>query len=301
MRKFFIWLAIIVAATVVADVVFGFFSNRYIRSHVLPGDYESVDHTLRSTNEEIIVLGSSVSLNSVNTSTLEDSLGKTAFNGGANGQDFPFYLTMLKAVVSGPSCPSQVLLGVADYNLVDSGQGVRYNLLVPYYNHNLADIDERLEERTAAEPYFLKSNFYRFNRIWLRILLYHFVSAGIKGENGFVAKQIPPIFPERLIVTRNQPMSAERERQMIEFARICRDKNIDLIVFIPPRFEGNSVPVRVIEQLEEMGRKEGFTVWNDLAMKPFYSDSTLFYDNSHININGSVIYTDSVISRLRNR
>ena len=86
----------VIAAVILAlDVALGFLFRKYMDSHTLPGDYEMADHVLRGFDEDAVVLGSSVALNSINARTLQDSIGVTVFNGGANGQTFPFYLTML--------------------------------------------------------------------------------------------------------------------------------------------------------------------------------------------------------------
>ena len=299
MKKFFLWLAAALVMAIGLDLLIGFVMDRRIARGPLPGDYESVEHVLLHSDEELMVLGSSVALNSINTAALADSLGLTAFNGGANGQAFPFYLTMLKAMLGTNPNVRTVLLGIIEPNLTDIGIGNRYNLLAPYYRHGIADVDSHLEAAAPFNKIFLKSNAYRLNNIWFRILLYHFMSAGIKGENGFVAKDVPSVFPTMQTYQADTTgFSDERLREFLEFTRSCRERKVKLIVFLPPIYSRSSLHP-VADRLRQLASAEGFTLWDDSMLPPFDADSTLFYDAHHINIDGARIYTDTVISRLR--
>ena len=135
---------VIVAVILALDMALGFLFRKYMDSHTLPGDYEMADHVLRGFDEDAVVLGSSVALNSINARTLQDSIGVTVFNGGANGQTFPFYLTMLKAVTQ-QKTPRKAILCLTPENLDGTGIGGRYNFLAPYYGRGIADIDRRME------------------------------------------------------------------------------------------------------------------------------------------------------------
>lgn len=299
MKRIIIWFLIIAGVIVALDVAFGFAFGKYMDSHTLPGDYEMTDHVLRGFDEEGIVLGSSVALNSINTKTLQDSLGMTFFNGGANGQTFPFYLTMLKAVTEQKS-PKKVLLALTPENLDGTALGDRYNFLSPYYGRGIADIDERMENGELSERVFLKSNFYRLNRIWFRIMLYNFMSAGIKGENGTIVKPLPSSFPPRRAFQGDFRMTPERRKDFEEFLKICRDKEIDLTVLFTPQYtEKHPKPLTAVREAEALCRRYGARFFDDTLMEPFNSDSTLYYDDIHVNLNGTKIYTDTIISRLR--
>ncbi len=301
MKRVIIWAIIIIAVVAVLDLGFGALFNSYMKRHTLPGDYEMTDHILRNFgDEELVVLGSSVALNSINTKTLEDSLNVRTFNGAANGQSFPFHLTLLKAILD-QQTPRQVILGIIPDNLATTGKGGRYNFLAPYYGLGIADIDIMMENGDAAERMFLKSNFYRLNRIWFRIFLYNFVQAGIKGENGFIAKPIPPQFPERIEAGENKAMSAERRSEFMEFVELCRKNDIDLmVVFTPMCLTPTDLSAdSIVSEVRKICEANGVRLYDDRLLKPFDADNTLFYDDAHINIDGSKIYTDTILNRLK--
>lgn len=301
MKRVIVWSIIIIVTILVLDILFGVAFNSHMKNHTLPGDYEMADHLLRnSDNEDIVVLGSSVALNSINTKTLQDSLGIKSFNGGANGQSFPFHLTLLKALL-GQHAPKHIILGIIPDNLSTTGKGARYNFLAPYYGMGISDIDSRLEEGDAIEQILLKSNFYRLNRIWFRIFLYNFVQPGIKGENGFVAKPIPPQFPERMEIVEHKSMSAERRNEFEEFVKLCKDNDVNLTVVFTPQciISNNTAEDSIVTEVRNICEKNGVRLFDDRVIAPFNADNTLFYDDAHININGSKIYTDTILNRLK--
>lgn len=300
MRRFLIWIFIVIITVVIVDLSLGYLFKSYISTHVLPGDYEAIEKVLRHNDSEILVLGSSVALNSINTKTLQDSLGMKAYSGGGNGQTFPFFLTMLKgAIESYP--PKIVVLCMQPSALTGTGLGERYNFLAPYYGEGIADIDKNMNEATKLNVFLLKSSLYKLNTIWFRILLYHFITPDIKGENGHISKPVPPVFPEKHDA-QLELISNERREQLEEFLNICKSHNIDLTIIFPPEFKtfiNRDSEENVVNQVSALAEPYGFKVYFDTQLEPFNSNAEFFYDNSHLNINGTKIYTDTILKRLK--
>lgn len=299
MKRFIIWLSVVVVTVAAVDVSFGLFFNHYVSHNTLPGDYESVEKVLRNNDADILVLGSSVALNSINTKTLEDSLGCRTFNGGGNGQTFPFFLTMLKAAIE-QKVPDKVILCVQPGVFSADGLGGRYNLLAPYYGLGISDIDQNMSQHRRYDKYLLNGTSYKLNKIWFRILLYNFITPDIRGENGYVGKPVPPVFPTKEPVE-VATLTDRRGAQLDEFMQICSDNGIDLIILFTPLYNDLIMDREnnVISQIAERARPYRVKVYDDSELEPFASDSTLFYDNTHINIRGTEIYTDMIINRIR--
>lgn len=300
MRKFLIWIFVVIITVVIVDFSLGYLFKNYLSSHTLPGDYESVEKVLRHNDSDILVLGSSVALNSINTKTLEDSLGLSAFDGGGNGQTFPFFLTMLKGAIS-THIPKIVILCVQPSALTGHGVGERYNFLTPYYGEGISDIDLNMDSLKKHNDLFMKSSLYKLNTIWFRVLLYFFITPDIRGENGHIAKPEPPSFPIKQS-GKIEHFSDERLIQLKEFINVCKKNDIELVLLFTPLytyFENLGESNNVIEQTSNLASEYGFKTFNDIALEPFASNPELFYDNSHININGTKIYTDTIINRLK--
>ncbi len=299
MKKLLFWILGVLGVLIIADISVGLISGWYVRNHDLGGDYTSFSHLVNSFNEEGLVLGSSTALNSIDTKKLSDSLNVSFFNGASNGQTIPFYLTALQTAMRNKK-PEYVLLGINVNDLIGKGMGDRYNFLVPYYGTGNQGIDEGLEKMSPKAKYLLKSNLYRFNTIWFRILLYHFITPNEVGENGFIAKPIPAEFPQRnKLDLSSSKVTEERLSQLKTIIDLCRDNGIKLITFVPPTFVtyDNLAPIR--KSLDSICNANNVPIYNDLYLEPFNSDSTLFFDNAHLNHNGAKIYSDLMIKRLR--
>lgn len=300
MKRFVTWILVVSITVFVVDAIIGVCFTSYIKTHTLPGDYESIEKVLRHNDAELLVLGSSVALNSINNKILEDSLNLKSYNGGGNGQQFPFFLTMLEAAVS-QKVPRKILLCVQPSAFSKDGLGFRYNIFAPYYGLGIADIDSNLNGIKTNNELFLKSASYRLNTIWFRIFLYHFVNAGIKGENGHISKPVPPVYPTKYEITIGE-ISPERKKELTEFLEICRDNNIDLTILFTPEYysiknidDGDNV----LFQVKNLANEYGAEVYIDTELEPFASSPELFYDNYHINIEGTKIYTPIILNRLK--
>lgn len=298
MKKLLIWVASVAVTVLIVDLMFGALARYYTGNYTLKGDYRASDHLIKDPVDEFVVLGSSVALNGIDTKMLSDSLNLSAYNGGSNGQEFPYYLTLMEIIADKPGLKT-VILGLKEVSLTNSGTGRRYNFLMPYYKSGHEGIDSRLEEGSDLDKILLKSSLYRFNTIWFRILLYTFYEPGVLGERGFVAKDIPAVFPTRIINVENDPVTEERDREFRRFVELCKDNGIRLIVCVPPRYETCEQPSKAEIYLKELAAHGDFELWFDAYSNPLTADSTMFYDHDHLNYNGAVEYTRQIINRLR--
>lgn len=302
MKRFWIWILASLAILAALDALFGVASRWYVKNHVIPGDYRSLDYLLKESTDDVMVTGSSVALNSINTATLADSMGTAVYNAASNGQTLTYQLALLKSILKRHT-PSTVMLGLYSADFVDRGAGARINLLAPYYGFGYQAIDSVLETAEPQNRWALKSNFYRLNTIWFRILLYNFVEPGVKGRNGFIAKDIPPVFPERMKYDyRDLSTEGRPWEQLNEYIALCRSAGVKLIIFFPPVWFDPAVPLAetpVFDRLSRLAASSGVALWNDAEHPRFASDSTLFFNANHLNYRGADIYTSIILDRLR--
>ena len=300
MKKLTIFLLITLTSTIVIDVIIGLGSNYYLNHHHLPGDFEEIDYMINSGDEEMVIIGSSVALNDINPNAISDSLKISCFNGGANAQQFPYYETLLDCMIHRAKRPKYILLALRPDELGGRGLGSRFNILTPYYHRGHDLIDKKLESARPIEPLLLKSSLYRYNTIWWRILLYHFITPGIKGKRGFTGKPVPMIYPtiKEGVATK---VSKEREQQFSDFILTCKKNDIEVLVFFPPVLFNNNGKASSIEFVEKFCKLHNILCIDDSQNQLFLCDSTLFYDNTHLNIQGCEKYTLKVIQTLKSQ
>ncbi len=280
------------------DLAFGAFSKCYVSNKPLPGDYESVDYLIKRGTDDVFILGSSIALNSLMPSVLEDSIGVTCFNGAANGQTLPFFESMMECVLKRHK-PKMFILGLSPREFAGSGVGGRYNFLIPYYGNGYSMIDSCLEARDKYEPYLLKSSLYRYNTIWWRILLYHFITPGEPGEKGFVAKGIPYVFPTLYKMEASDSITEQRKREFLSMAERCRQNGVRLVVYFPPQYYLTDRKSATIRFVEKYCGEHGILFYDDSDDEDFLNHKEWFYDNVHLNKDGAVVYSRMFTGRLR--
>lgn len=300
MKKVFYFIISILIIVGCIDWVFGYFSRQYVESHTLPGDYKSIDYLLKEADEDIIILGSSIALNSTMPDIISDSTHLSCFNGGANGQSLPYFETMLECILKRYT-PKYILLGMRAEELTGTGIGSRYNILSPYFESGFPLIRENMEAQSHIEKYLLKSNLYRYNTIWWRILLYHFVNPGDgSSANGFVAKGIPLTYPTLTTETKRQKITTERINCFTRIIQKCKDKEIRLIVYFPPNYKHYSeYPTPTIKTVNEICKQNDIPCFNDVADSMFLQNNKFFFDDIHLNKDGAFIYSQIIASRIR--
>jgi hypothetical protein len=300
MKRLAIYILSIVCAVAVIDYAAGLFFNRYTKTHSLKGDYDNLRHILYDGNEQLVVFGSSVALNSINTKTLSDSLGVDCFNAASNGQTLFYHLVVMKSMLQ-RTTPKVILLGFKTQDLMGEGVGDRYNFLSPYYKMGFKAIDEGFE-RDNTEKVLMKSNLYRYNTIWWRILLYQFITPNEVGECGFIAKPIPSAFPPlKTAKVGNDKITEERLSELCEFIKTCKAKGVKLILFNPPEyinFIGYN-DSKTASMLQNIAKQYGVTLFDDTQDEQFLQHPEYFYDSAHLNIDGSAVYTAKMLERVK--
>lgn len=299
MKKLIIYLVSVLALVVLIDVVLGIGLDSYIRTHRLPGDSESIDYTLKDLDEEVVILGNSVVLNSLMPDVLTDSLGLSVYNSASNGQELNFFKTLLDAMVGRGHRPKVVVLGLRDNLFTTEGIGSRYSILTPYYGMGYAEIDSTLNSVSPYEKYFNRSTLYRYNTIWWRLLLYQFISPNEKGENGFIAKPIPPYPPKKGSADMISEPRPERLAQLKDIIETCRREKIQLVGIFPPIYTDRSADTKITAEVKRQFAEAGFPILDNQADAFFLAHPEYFFDETHLNKDGALIYSRETASKLK--
>lgn len=300
MKKVAVYILSVTILFVVADAACGYGMRALIQRRGLKGDCHAIDYTIRKSDEDIIILGSSVGLNALDPVTLSDSLGMSCYNASSNGQGLAFMATMLNCILS-RYAPRMVILAFTPGQAGDKGIGDRYRILAPYYHMGWHYLDSCMESPHPAEKYLLNSTFYRFNKIWWRMLLYEIVTPNIPGRQGFIAKPIPSVFP---VLKEVDSAGAKATDESIATLRHmfgeCREKGVKCAVVFPPQFCRYRQEPATVTAVEEICREFGFLCLKDYNEPDFLSNPELFYDNVHLNLNGAAAYSPRFVRHYRN-
>lgn len=298
MKKILIYITCILVILILTDNLLGICSRYYIKNHQLTGRYRSLDRLIREVKADIILIGNSAILNSVNPEIIEDSLSMTCYNGGIVGQSIDFSETIIDCILQRHT-PKMFVLGLRPEEMGENiGEGI-YDVLKPYYKMGYKSIDDHFNKTDGFERILLQSNLIRYNTIWVRVLLYMLYDNTHSQENGFMPKEIPSTLPMLKQIEKYE-MPVERKLKCIErIIQKCQSHNIQLIIVFPPTlltFENNQTPCAKV--VNDLCTQHNIQCFMDYGNKEFQNHPELFYDEEHVNKDGAVVYSKIISNRI---
>ena len=301
-KRFFLYLASVAAIVAATDMLSGLVLSRYVSKHNLPGDYMKINHMLRSGQEDILILGSSVGMNSFIPSEFETKFGLSCFNAGANDQNMEFHEVMLSAFLKRHK-PKMVVLALRPHDILSKSRG-RFGMLRIFYRCGYPLIDRFLEEGGAWEKFCLNSALYRFNTFGWRLLLYYLKSKNELADGGFVAKPVvaPPAYTKISELSAGDPLPPPEVGKLASFdsiAAMCRSAGARLAVVLTPyHFDYGETRPAGAAVFEKICRERGIEFYDDTCNPKFSPRGELFFDNFHLNKDGATLYTADFLERL---
>ena len=300
MKKVLIYLISIVVILILADNILGICSKYYIKNYQLTGRYRSLDRLLKEVNTDIIFIGNSAILNSVNPEIVEDSLSMTCYNGGIVGQSIDFSETIIDCILQRHT-PKLFVLGLRPEETGGNiGEGI-YDVLKPYYNMGFKSIDDHFNQTSGFERLLLHSNLLRYNTIWIRVLLYMLYDNTKSQENGFMPKDIPSTLPELKHIKKCEKPVEHKLKCIERIIHKCRNHNIKLVICYPPTllsFGNDLIPCA--SAVNDLCTHYSVPCFIDYENKEFQKHPELFYDSEHVNKNGATIYSKIISNRIKN-
>ena len=291
----------IILCLIIADITFGICNKYYIKNYQLIGRYQPLDRLIKEVDTDIILIGNSAILNSVNPDIIEDRLSMTCYNGGITGQGVFFFETIIDCILQRYT-PKMIVVGLRPEEVGRNiGDGI-YDVLKPYYGIGYTSIDNHFNNTTSGfDRFLLHSNLLRYNTIWVRVLLYMLFDDTTYSENGFMPMEKPSKTPQlHHIKEYEKPVKAKLEclERMI---KKCKTNNIDIVICFPPTlsfFEQGVTPcVKIVKDICNRYNTPCFIDYNN---EYFYSHPELFYDTGHVNKNGADHYSKILSSFLYN-
>lgn len=299
MKKVLVYISCIITILFLIDNLLGLCSRHYIRNHQLTGRYRSLDRLIKEVDNDIILIGNSAILNSVDPQIIEDSLSMTCYNGGIVGQGIDFSETIIDCILQRHT-PKMFILGLRPEEMGEKiGEGI-YDVLKPYYKMGYNSIDDHFNQTGGFEHILLQSNMIRYNTIWIRVLLYMLFDNIKNQENGFMPKNIPLKTPELKHVTKYETPVMRKINCIERIIHKCEEKHIQLVICFPPTlldFKKDTIPcVMNVDSLCTIYKIPCLIDYNN---KEFQLHPELFYDDEHVNKNGAIIYSKMIASRLK--
>lgn len=289
MKKFVEKLLIVALLILGIDLLVGVISDKVVMNMPETSAYISkTTHSLLKKKADIIVLGASKAKHGYNPFMLEDSMGLSCYNAAEDGCDMMYYDMMLSGFLSRCN-PKIVIIDMAPLSLMNtpSIQGGKFlyglsTVVDSFYNENLS-WGERIK---------LKSALYRFNGFYgqmaSNVLNKNLPNKGYTPITGF--------YKDGKIMKDTVFTPNEKEIEyMNDVVAKCKKGKVRLIMCVSPSYHYNPLFDDYLNGYCKQHKVEFF----DLATDKKFIHPTLFKDADHLNTEGSKLFTQDFIKRIK--
>lgn len=295
MKKFLIKLFLFIALLIAVDYLVGQIFDGFIYKAKSGIIFNSL-YGIEKCDEDILLLGDSEIKHGIISKRIEDSLGLTCYNLGFDGNRIYYQYAILREALERYT-PRIIVISTS---VVSDKESTIVSLFPFYKKHD--HIRETILEVSPVEKYKLISNAYMYNSLILTIIqgLTHSEpeTNGYRplynGQNNseFNLKPEP-----RSILTGSTPRSLAYFEKLI---RLALSSGSRVVVINAPKFWFNSL------HNKDQGLQE-IVSWEQIVYLDYENDSIftynpdIFYDGYHLNHNGAELFTNRLISDLKDK
>ncbi len=296
MKKFLLKALLFFACVVVMDLAFGSFFS-YLRAHAKGGSTANCEYIANKATDDIIILGSSRATHHYVPQIIEDSLGMTCYNCGEEGNGVVLAYGRLKMLTERYN-PRLVLYEITpcyDYELREPNN--KYlGYLRPYYNKKgirklFEDFDDEFFELK------MKSSMYQNKSRLLPDIIDNIITrdnhCGFTPLYGQLDKECAHNSEHSPL-----PVDSLKLSYIEKVIDLCKKKDIPLLFMISPEYDYGDNMIEY-EPILIICKQNSVEVCNSINASNIAQYSEFFNDISHLNNEGAVLYTQSLIPLIR--
>lgn len=298
MKKLSLYTLIVICSFLTLDYVIGrLFDNLY--------EKVSNDPSLIAfkNQSDMVMLGSSEMHDQYVTNIITDSLGMTAYNYGASGQNIFFQYAILNIIINHSGhLPKYVLteLSYIDFYDTPGWNTEKLNELYPLYEKD-DSLKSIVDLKGWTTPYVMKVlKCFKHNSNLFKYAQMAFSTKETINNGGYC-----PIEPvdykdpiETVSTKKEDRLSMTKLDYFYRLIRLCKIYKIKLIVINAPYYELHHNELWM-ETLDSILRTEGIPHLNYDNDPFFIAHQEWYYNSAHFNKIGAEIYTKRIIPDLR--
>jgi hypothetical protein len=291
MKRFFTYLVAVVLVVAAIDLVnrwaFGKVFNDLSRCGV--DAKTKYSYAINEEQSDILILGASRAKFHYNAQQIIDSLGKTCYNAGQDGQPiYNAYLNLLRSAKIGTV--ETVILDLAPFMMDEDWISNRYEALVPFYWKN--DTAHAIVNDVAGSASNLRylSSLIQYNSKFDLVIRWLILPSSSVSYHGYT-----PLAHKFFVPEPNKPSEykyCEKGWKYVDrIVNFCKQHNIRLIVSISPSIQSmNDFSKLMVNYCRE--KDVDFVDYSSLIG---YDDLTLWKDNSHLASKGADLFTAKLV------
>lgn len=300
MTKFLIKIALFITLFFFVEKIF------YVFLHISPNleaDKRLEKLITGKINKDIIILGSSRGARNVISSQIEDSLHLSAYNLSYPGSDVEFHEFILRTLLKFNKPPKILILVVDDPSelLVAETINFRNDVLYPLskYNYINNELIKRGEKNYLSHFLILS----RINKMNFNLSYKKFSELDSVGVDGsmpisFQKQNVKFRFNNRTSKYSSMEELPEKISAYSKIQDLCELTNTKLIVAFPPNFQNHDI---LFEERLKVLANPGVSFYVYDQSEKRYRDNSYYYDVSHLQKKGAIIFTGELILRIKNQ
>lgn len=262
-------------------------------------DYATM-FSMKETNAETLILGSSRAANIFNPEIINDELKKTCFNAGRAGQSVFYHYAVLKSVLKRYH-PQTVILAVDACDFAMGKEDYdRIGQLLPYYEEH-PEIRNIITLRSPFEGLKMLSSTYPYNSMVLPIIKNNIKKAPPLSEtNGYTPlhnkiKGPVPSFD----FTKYSNLDEEKINAYKSIITDCINADIQLYIVCPPYIITEAAKDKSIKLAKKIAEENRIDFFDYSNHGNYVERADYFADFKHLNNSGSQIFSKEVAKNIR--
>lgn len=300
MKKFIKYLVLTLLGIVVLDL-----ANRALFTYVFNNPPENskmksdLSYIFNKEQSDILILGASRASHHYNPQIFIDSLGKTCFNAGQDGQPiYNQYLNLLRSLENGHV--ETVFLDLSPAQVTDEWIEERMEPLVPYYwkNDSVKAVVKHVSVRGSYTDLLYLSSFIQYNS-QAHVLLEYLHPRYNTQKHGYVPLPYTgKEFKYRKGGGEGFKINEKAEDYLLRIDKVCKEKDIDLYIVASPSLNPFTSFVSYMRSFCKMNQIH----FLDYSSKSEYIDNMLLWkDASHMNCKGADLFTEELLELLKTK
>lgn len=294
MKRIIKYTIIVVVTLIAVDFAVGLLGSK-LRTSAKGGDTARFEYINHDSRDSVLIFGSSRAFHHYVPAILEDSLGMSVYNAGADGNGIILSYMQLQTLLQHHK-PKMIIYDVYPPFDLAEGDNSKYLGRQRYFYGESPAVDSVFWRISPSERVKMLSNMYRYNSDLLQL-----VADCLSPKQSDIKGYRPQHGTSDFIVEKDADFKLDslKLEYFNRFIDLCRANNIDLRLVFSPRYYAENQPSTGYEVARKIAADKGMTIHDYLQATPFDTDKSLFKDSQHLNDDGAKAFTKLIVKNLR--
>jgi hypothetical protein len=292
-----------IVIVIVVVLVFDYLIGRTLRHYYFKetsGFHYRTTYSMEKTDADILIFGSSRANHHYIPEVFEDSLKMTFYNTGRDGNGILFQTAVLQSALKRYK-PKLIIIDYYGEFIKNDEAFEGLQSLLPYYRTH-EEIRKYVTQKSPFERIKLLSEIYPFNSQILSIAIGNLEmnKQRYDDKKGYVP--LYTIWPspiETISKYEEYPVDTVKVVALRSFLELARNAKARVLVIYSPIFQ-KFEKKQEIEICRGICSAENVPFWDYSKDTLFLNHNNLFRDVQHLNDNGAKIFSNLIVSRIKN-